>query len=80
MIWMRRSGWVIELQSWDGEFVQIGRPDEIILSPVNDYVEAFVGCVPSQNTFGNQCETIEQYKEATHLENFHVVQTVASMS
>jgi glycine betaine/proline transport system ATP-binding protein len=29
----------------DGELVQIGRPDEIILSPVNDYVEAFVGGV-----------------------------------
>ena len=66
----------------DGEFVQIGRPDEIILSPVNDYVEAFVGGVSRLKILSaiNVMKPLQRdIKEVTHLENYQMVDADCSL-
>lgn len=56
----------------DGELVQIGRPDEIILDPANDYVKAFVGGVSRLKILSavNVMKPIESnLEEVTHFDN-----------
>ena len=66
----------------DGEFVQIGRPDEIILSPVNDYVKAFVGSVSRLKILSavNVMKPVERnIKEVAYLDDYHVVDADCSL-
>ena len=42
MTWTRRCAWAIASPSSDGELVQEGTPEDILLNPANDYVQSFL--------------------------------------